>query len=512
VTTEPHFSPGPWMHSAFEVRCVDSRTRIALRVGERSVSYGELAAHVSALSRELQEAAIGRGDRVVIFMDSCVSYVAALHAVLRIGAVMVPMGAQTKTDKLHHVLEDTGARAMLTQPSLEGVWRPALSTLAQAPRVWALGEAAAPAIHWPAPSELTCPPIDPASPDDLAALIYTSGTTGQPKGVMLSQRNMLAAWKSVQTYLELRRDDIIGLAIPPTFSYGLYHILMGLGLGATVVLESSAAFPVRLLENLARNRVTVFPGVPALWASLLSLDLAKHDLSALRLITNAAAALPATHVEQLRQRLPQAQLFLMYGLTECKRASYLPPEQLATRPTSVGRGLPMQAHWLEDACGQRVPNGGMGELVVQGPHVSAGYWNMEPDAKSRLQPGTIGGDSVLHTGDIFRSDAEGWLYYVGRNDDIFKSRGEKVNPVEVEHAICEMPTVQEAAVVGMPDERLGMVVKAFVKLQPGAELSEREVIRHCMGRLENWMVPKTVAFVDALPLTDSGKLRRHMLR
>lgn len=505
-------APGPFVHSAFEARSRERPRHTAVVAGERRLSYGELASQVSGISETLQAAGIGPGDRVLLLLDSGTDYVAALHAVWRLGAVVVPLGPQTKAAKLAHVLADTGARALLTQTTLAPAWTAALGQLPyQRVLVWALGSAPAPAHAWPRPTTGAVPVAGPCKPNELATLLYTSGTTGVPKGVMLSHANMLAAWRSVQAYLQLQPDDVIGLALPPTFSYGLYHVLMGLGLGATLVLENSAAFPVRLVQRIAAERVTVFPGVPTLWASLLALDLRAHDLRALRLITNAAAALPAAHVAQLRQRLPRARLLLMYGLTECMRASYLPHEEVDARPDSVGRGMPFQEHWLEDEAGRRLPHGSTGELVVSGAHVSAGYWNAPAGQPGRLTPGPRAGENTLHTGDLFRSDADGWLYCVGRTDDMFKSRGEKVYPLEVEHAICELPGVHEAAVTGMPDDRLGLAVKAFVRLRAGAVLAEREVIRHCLARLESWMAPKTVVFVDALPLTESGKLSRRDL-
>lgn len=499
------FLPGPFVHSAFDARCLEVPDKTAVIVAEREVSYRELNERVNGVANALHAAGIGPGERVVLLLDSGVDYVASLHAVWRLGAVVVPLGPQTKAAKLAHVLADTGARALLTQASLAPAWT-GLSTAAW---VWAQGDTAA--QPWPQPAATATFSGGPGNASELATLIYTSGTTGVPKGVMLSHANMLAAWRAVKAYLHLQADDVIGLALPPSFSYGLYHVLMGLGIGATLVLENSAAFPVRLLQRLAAQRVTVFPGVPTLWASLLALDFAAHDLSALRLITNAAAALPAAHAAQLRERLPAARLLLMYGLTECMRASYLPHEEVDTRPDSVGRGIPHQEHWLEDERGQRLPHGSTGELVVCGPHVSAGYWNAPAGQPSRLSPGPRPGENTLRTGDVFRSDADGWLYCVGRTDDMFKSRGEKVYPLEVEHAICELPGVREAAVTSTPDERMGLAVKAFVRLREGAVLSERDIIRHCLSRLESWMAPKTVAFVDALPLTESGKLRRRDL-
>ena len=348
---------------------------------------------------------------------------------------------------------------------------------------------------------------------DLAALIYTSGTTGLPKGVMLTHLNMTSAWASVQEYLGLRESDVIGLALPPVYSYGLYNLLMGLGLGATVVIERQAAFPLRLAQTLERERVTVLPGVPTLFAALLGVaGLERMDLSALRIVTNAAAALPEAHVQRLRAAWPQAQLYLMYGLTECKRATYLPPDLVDARPDSVGRGMPNQEHWLVDDEGRRLPNGSTGELVVCGPHVMQGYWERPDETAQRLRDGPLPGQRVLHTGDLFRSDAQGFLSFVSRRDDIIKTRGEKVAPREVENAIYLLPGVTGCAVVGVADAQLGQSVKAYVTLAEGSALNARDIIRHCLSRLESHMAPQSVDIVNELPRTESGKIRHASLR
>jgi acyl-CoA synthetase (AMP-forming)/AMP-acid ligase II len=288
--------------------------------------------------------------------------------------------------------------------------------------------------------------------------------------------------------------------------------MMGLATGATVVLDRSAAFPARLAQTLVREGVTVFPGVPTLFASLLGLsDLARFAWSSLRLLTNAAAALPESHVRRLREVWPAAELILMYGMTECIRASYLPPEELEARPTSVGRGIPAQAHWLVDDSGRILPPGSTGELVVAGPHVMQGYWQRPTETAQRLSTGADG-RRCFRTGDIFRSDPDGFLYFVSRSDDIIKTRGEKVAPREVENAIYQLEGVRGCAVVGVADEALGQVVKAFVTLAPGSVLDERTISRHCMARLESYMVPKRIEIVGDLPQTESGKIRHASLR
>ena len=502
------------LHDAFEETSRRLGEKTALVCGPLRSSYADLARQVRATGALLQSHGVTKGDRVVLFLDSSLEFAAAVHAVLRIGAAFVPVSPLVKPDKLAYVLRDTGAVALVAHARMRHVWEPAIALAVNRPVCVVVGGAAGEReVAWEAAAESasTTPPA--VDPEDLAAIIYTSGSTGLPKGVMLTHHNMCAAWASVQSYLQLRESDIIGLALPPSFSYGLYYLLMGLGIGATVVLERAAAFPTSVVDGLIRERVTVFPGVPTLFAAILALPgLASYDLSALRLLTNAADALPVTQVRALRAWLPQAELLLMYGMTECKRISYLPSAELERRPDSVGRGIPGQDHWWIDGSGARLGNGATGELVVSGPHVMRGYWNKPDETAARLRPGPGPDGVVLHTGDIFRTDDEGWLYFVARKDDILKTRGEKVAPREVENAIHELAPVLECAVVGVPDQAHGVTIRALVRLKPGASLTEREVIRHCLSRLESFMVPASVVFVSELPRTDSGKIRRKDLR
>ena len=505
------------LQHAFAASCSRLPDKTALVCGDDRVTFDDLARRVAALAALLQSRGVGHGDRVALYLESSIEFATAVHAVLTIGAVFMPISSLTKADKLAYMLGDTRPRALLTDVRLGRVWREALARAASVTTCVVAGitQADGDIQPWPAAAYgsastlVAAPTVD----QDLAAIIYTSGTTGVPKGVMLAHRNMLSAWDSVQSYLQLSEDDVIGLALSPSFSYGLYYVLMGLGLGATVVLEPSVAFPIRIVEHLARERITVFPGVPTLFSALLGLaDVSRFDLSPLRIVTNAAAPLSESHIRRIQAWLPGAKLYSMYGMTECKRISYLPPEQLAIRPTSVGRGMPGQEVWLVDSYGRRLPNGSTGELVVRGKHVMRGYWDKPAETAQRLKPGSVPDEWVLHTGDTFRTDDEGWLYFVARSDDIIKSRGEKVAPREVENVIYAIDAVLDCAVIGVADDLLGQAVKAFIVLKPGATLTERDVIRQCLMRLESYMAPKSVVFLAELPRTDSGKIRKLDLR
>jgi long-chain acyl-CoA synthetase len=498
------------------VRRLPAKT--ALACDGRRHTYVEIEALVDSLARLLNARGVRRGDRVALFLDNGVEMVAGIYATLRIGGVFVPVNPLTKADKLAYLLDDMGASALVTHAALRAIWRPALASSDSVHTGIVVdakaGELPGRCLPFPAAHE----PVDGAGVDpgvidqDLAAILYTSGSTGEAKGVMLSHLNMVSAARSITTYLGLRESDVIACALPLAFDYGLYQVLMAFQAGATLLLERSFAFPVQVLERMASERATVFPGVPTMFSLLMNLKgLDRFDLSALRAITNTAAALSEAHIRRLRALFPQAALFSMYGLTECKRVTYLPPDQLDVRPTSVGRGMPNEEVWLVDESGSRLPNGNTGELVIRGTNVMRGYWRKPRETAERLKPGVLPGEVVLHSGDLFRTDAEGWLYFVARKDDIIKSRGEKVSPREVENAIYGLDGVMDAAVVGVPDALLGEAVKAYVVMKEGHAVSERDVIRHCLQHLENFMAPKFVEFVRQLPTTDTGKVKKNAL-
>ena len=358
-----------------------------------------------------------------------------------------------------------------------------------------------------------CPTID----QDLACLIYTSGSTGEPKGVMSGHNNVVFASGSIIQYLENTPDDIVINVLPLSFDYGLYQLLMVFRFGGTLVLERSFAYPAAVLKRMEAERVTGLPGVPTVFAILLQMNLSPYDLSSLRYITNTAAALPPSHIMALREKFPWATLYSMYGLTECKRTLYLPPNQLDRRPGSVGIAIPGTEVWIEDEEGSRVGPGVVGELVIRGSHVMRGYWENPGATAKCYRPGPTPGERVLYSGDLFKMDEEGYLYFVARKDDIIKSRGEKVAPKEVENVLYGIEGVVEAAVIGVPDPILGQAIKAFVVLDadkdhPDVELTEKDILRHCQANLENFMVPQYVKFCDELPKTASGKIKKTDLR
>jgi len=466
------------------------RDKTAFVCGETRLSYRELQQQSDRAAAGLRQLGVVRGDRVVLWLPTGAELVVAIFATLKAGAAFVVADASSKPDRIDYVFTDSGARVLLASETggddipYATNYQELLASTGTVPN---------------------CDHID----RDLACLVYTSGSSGPPKGVMSAHQNVVFAVHSIRTCLGLRSDDVVLSALPLSFDYGLYQLLMVVACGATLVCEPFT-FPAQFLERLTEERATILPGVPTMWAMLLGMRLEAFDMSSLRSLTNTGAAIPEAHIQRLQAALPGAQLFSMYGLTETKRTLCLPPEQIAHRPGSVGIAIPGTEVWLEDDKGQRVGANEVGELIVRGGHVMLGYWNAPAATAERFVDGPLPGERLCRTGDLFRRDEAGYYYFVSRRDDMLKSRGQKVSPKEVEDVLHELPTIQEAAVVGEADEVLGSAIVAYVQTRDD-EHNARKVTRHCRSRLEDFKVPDRIVFVDALPKTSNGKIDRQRL-
>jgi amino acid adenylation domain-containing protein len=495
--------------------------KVALVCGDKRFTYAEIDAMANRLAAALGVMGVRRGDRVAIFQTNSVTCVVAIFAVLKAGGVFVVVNSSTKRDKLIYILNNCDATVLVTEPRMlfgetPEALRAAVATLRGIVLIRETpGEAAGTdqcvrffdAIQ----TEFSSACLPRLNVDcDLACLIYTSGTTGEPKGVACDHASMVFVADSVIQYLQNVESDVVMNVLPLSFSYGLYQILMTFKFGGTVVLEKSFAYPALVLKLMEREGVTGFPGVPTLFASLLRCDLSQYDLSRLRYLTNAAAALPVQHIKELRLRFPSCAFYSMYGQTETKRTLYLPPDQVDKRPDSVGIAIPGTEVWIEDESGQRLGAREVGELVVRGRHVMRGYWNAPEASARRFRQGRNARERLCYTGDLFRMDDEGFFYFVSRKDDIIKSRGEKVAPKEVENVLYSLKGVVEAVVVGVPDPVIGQAIKAVI-VPNGVPLSEAQVLAHCRANLEDFMVPKCVEFRTELPRTPTGKVRRSEL-
>ncbi len=509
----------PQLHDYLEDTAQRLPDKVALVCQRGRLTYRDIESESNQLANAFVRLGIQRGDRVIILADNTAETVIAFWAALKANAVACPISPLVKGPKLARLLQDCAPAALIGSASYVRLLLTARS-LHPLPRILLLagrGEPDLPAAsNWTevGSSESSAAPPPRRNIDiDLASLIYTSGSTGTPKGIMLTHRNMLTAAASITTYLENTAEDVILSALPLSFDYGLYQVIMATRVGARVVLERSFAYPTQLLRDLVAERATGFPGVPTMFATLAGMTGLEQDhFSNVRYVTNTAAAIAPKHVEFIRRTFPAARFYSMYGLTECKRCTYLPPDDLDRKPGSVGIAIPNTELWIVDEHGNRVGPNTVGQLVIRGATVMKGYWNKPEATARRLRPGPVPGEQVLYTGDACRLDEDGYLYFVSRMDDVIKTRGEKVAPREVEAALLDIPGVAEAAALGVPHAILGEAIKAFVVLEPGASWTVQDLALQCQARLEPHMVPFEISIVPALPRTGTMKIDKRALQ
>lgn len=479
------------------------------------LTYGELSARSHRFASALRSRGIREGERVVILMENRPDVAVALFGTWIAGAVSVALHAQTRVEKLAWILRDSGAAVLVSEAELARTYVPALAgssvrVVLQADGEPTAGIAPVSESLDAAVADADAVAVHPSrTPLDLAAILYTSGTTGDPKGVMHTHRSLGFTRDAVCTYLGLRDSDRMLCALPLSFGYGLFQLLPAVAVGATVVLERGFAFPAQVFARMRDEAVTTVAGVPTMFAMMLAHEAkAPIRFPSVRIVTNAAAALPEEFLPGMQRLFPNAGIVKMYGQTECIRACYLPPAMALSHAGAVGIAIPGTSLLLLDDGGREVATGETGTLHVHGPNVMLGYWNDPERTAQALVPAPTAGEVMLCTGDQFRRDAEGLLHFVARSDDIIKSRGEKVSPTEVENAIYRLPGVAEVLVIGIPDPVLGQAVCALVVPREDGAVLERDVKRACVERLEGHMVPRRVVFVPSLPRTPNGKLSR----
>jgi len=502
----------------------------ALICGQKRFTYSELDRKSDILAQTLKTLGVQRDDRVVVFLDNTAETVISIYGILKANAVFVILNGGLKSKKLAFVLNDCAPTVLITHTSKAKVCQEAFEYVDLKCRIiWNGTGAQIPQKLSPVSSDwesLFSTSLYTDSKNfnvnsnnrecidiDLAALIYTSGSTGEPKGVMSNHHSMLSAARSIIQYLENDENDIILNVLPLSFDYGLYQVLMAFMFGGTVVLEKSFLFLHKVLEQISKENVTGFPIVPTILAMLLNLqDLRNYYFGSLRYISNTGAALPVEHIRRLRDLFPNVNIYSMFGLTECKRVSYLPPNEIDDRPASVGKPMPNCEVFIVDESGKKVNSGEIGELVVRGANVMKGYWNAPELSKQYFRPGPKPGETILYSGDYFRQDDDGYLYFIRRKDDMIKSKGERISAKELENTISAMDGVSEVAVVGMPDEIFGQAIKAVIVKNSSVDLTEKDVLKFCTQNLEPFAVPKYIEFLDALPKTAHGKIDKKLLK
>lgn len=470
-----------------------------------TLTFRELLSAAGCVSRWLAEAGVSAGDRVVCAGENSLAMTAALLGTLDRGAVIVPLHPETPRLAVESLVRDSAPSALCLTESV----RANFERTAAVPVLALSGCNALPWFRQERPADPGPPPD--LSPGAIAALMYTSGSTGAPRAVICPHANVVFVVGAIASVLQYRREDIVLCTLPFSFDYGLYQIFLALHAGATLVLAPGLA-QVHLVPRLLRaHDVSVLPGNPATVALLLRSGLlGRVALPALRLVTSTGEVLPEPHIQRLRSLFPQALVVPMYGLTECKRVSILPPGLEGRGSGSVGLPLPGTSVRIVGPDGRDLPPGEEGELVVRGSHVMAGYWNAPDETADRFRYGSDG-SVELWTHDLFRSDPEEFLSFVGRSRSVIKSMGSRIGPSEVEAVIAAVPGVTETAVVGVPDQIRGEAVVAFVVADGPLDVADLE------ARCRDHLIPaaRPVRFVISqvpLPKTRNGKVDREALR
>ena len=498
---------------------------------DQRVLYAEAALKAEAFGNGLRQLGVTRGDRVGVQLLPGVDLPVCLLGACFAGAAFVPIHHGLFPEQVAHILRDCKASAFICdverlsalqehKTELEHLRVALVNEEHHGTELPSLPNAATHRLQdLLAGTEQFESHCTSSMGKDLAAILYTSGSTGRPKGVMLSHDNLIAGAEIVTEYLRIGTDERILAALPLSFDAGLNQMTTAILTGATTTMVNFR-FGREVVRALVEEEITGLAGVPSLWNLLSrpSSGLGKQALPSLRYITNTGGAMPQNVLASLRQQLPDTEVFLMYGLTEAFRSTYLPPDQLDTRPTSMGKAIPNTELFVINEQGKQCEAEEVGELVHHGPTVSMGYWGHTQLTERVLrphpnpQPGGSDPGPVCYSGDLVRRDAEGYLYFVGRRDNQIKSSGFRISPTEVEDVITKMPHISQAAVVGVPDEVLGQHLVAFVIPSERARIAAADVIGHCSSMLPRHMVPKRIEIVASLPATSSGKVNYPALR
>jgi acyl-CoA ligase (AMP-forming) (exosortase A-associated) len=512
------------LHDLILPRAEIDASRPALHRGQTSLSYAETCDGIRRVAAGLLKLDVRPGERVAIYLNKRIEAVLAYFGTSCAGAVFVPINPLLKPPQVSHILQDCGVATLITTCAQAASLRDAVAEYRHIRQVVMLDEAQSATslpehvrpISWDGLMDSEAAAPAPRIDTDVAAILYTSGSTGKPKGVVLSHRNMVAGALSVASYLCNRPDDVILAALPFSFDAGFSQLTTAFSVGASVILMDYL-LPRDVLRAAERYRATGLAGVPSLWTQLARHDWPTEAVESLRYITSTGGAMPTVTLAALRERLPNTSVFLMYGLTEAFRSTYLPPEALDCRPTSMGKAIPNAEVMVVREDGTPCKPGEPGELVHRGALVSLGYWNDPELTAKRFRPtpnqpnGLPIPEIAVWSGDTVVKDEEGFLYFVGRKDDMIKSSGYRISPTEVEEVIYGTGLVNECAALGIPHLELGQTVVIACFAEDASDGTRETLIAACKTALPNYMVPREIVFRGVLPRNPNGKIDRKAL-
>lgn len=513
------------LHDLIIDSAVTHSDRRAVARGDESLTYAELAEQVRKAAAGFATLGIQPGDRIGIYLNKRIESAIAYFAAGLAGAVFVPINPVLKAAQVGHILRDCSVTALLTSSAqAKGLTEElagcsSIKVLILADDGGSSDTSGSPTtLGWNelVDSDTTSPPTRHRIDNDVAAILYTSGSTGKPKGVVLSHRNMVSGAVSVAGYIENTADDVILAALPFSFDAGFSQMTTAFAVGASVVLFDYL-LPQDVPRAAKRYGVTGLTGVPPLWNQLTKLEWPAEAADSMRYFANTGGAMPTATLARLRAKFPKAKPFLMYGLTESFRSTYLPPEEVDKRPTSIGKAIPNAEILVVGEDGTICDAGEPGELVHRGALVSLGYWNDPERTAQRFKPlpnqqaELPFAEMTVWSGDTVVKDGDGFLYFVGRKDDMIKSSGYRISPTEVEEVIYKTGLVTECAALGVPHPEIGQAVVITASGQQPTEETSTEITKACQRELPNFMVPSQIVWRDRLPKNPNGKIDRKQL-
>jgi acyl-CoA ligase (AMP-forming) (exosortase A-associated) len=501
-------------------------SKTALKYKSHTMTYAQLAEQVEDLSRALVHIGVEKQDRVAIYLPKCLENVVAIFATAAAGGVFVPINPALKPHQVSHILLDCDAKVLITTQGRCRALTTALGYCVDLQTVVQIDgvEEKDKEMHtqrlisWNELITMSAIPEGHRVIDlDMVSLIYTSGSTGDPKGVILSHRNVVSGAKSVAQYLKNSPSDRILAVLPLSFDYGMSQLTTAFLVGATVVLMNYL-LPMEVLNTLVQEKITGLAAVPPLWNLLVELPWPREVALNLRYITSSGGVVPIETTELLHQVLPDTEIYLMYGLTEAFRSTYLAPDQIDKRPTSIGKAIPNAEVMVLRSDGTPCAVDEPGELVHRGALVAMGYWNDVEATRQRFRPipnrfDAVPGEEVaVWSGDIVKMDSDGYLYFLRREDDLIKTLGYRVSPNEIEEIFYRSGLVSEVVALGIPHSTIGQSVVLVVILKNGSEVTEKQLLDNCKQRLASYMVPSEIIFRTSLPTNPNGKVDRKRLK
>jgi acyl-CoA ligase (AMP-forming) (exosortase A-associated) len=496
----------------------------ALWLKGHHLRYAELGTTIDAVARGLIDFGLARLDRVAVYLPKQFETVTSMFGAVRAGCVFVPVNALLKPDQVGHILRDCNVRVLVTSAERALELAPTLAGCNDLRHLVSIGNSApiSPAPHIAAhgwydlTTGKTRRALHRVIDADVASIFYTSGSTGRPKGVVLSHRNMVTGAHSVAEYLHNVPEDKLLAVLPFSFDYGFSQLSTAFSTGASVVLMDYL-FAKDVIALAGRERVTGLAGVPPLWMQLADLPWPAEARDSLRYFTNSGGAMPRSVLDKLRTALPKTLPYLMYGLTEAFRSTYLPPEEVDRRPDSMGKAIPNAEILVVNADGKPCTANEAGELVHRGSLVALGYWNDPAKTAERFkpspnqEPGIVMPEIAVWSGDTVRRDEDGFLYFVGRRDEMIKTSGYRVSPTEIEEVVYATGLVMDAVAVGVPHKALGQAIVVVAAPVAGTNGDGERLLAECRLKLPTFMIPLSIEWRDSLPRNPNGKFDRTRL-